>query len=310
MVSLLLNCFPAEVSPTRLTLPFVESASWESSRQRLNQIGNAISYRHSLDSGVRAILLSGPSPLQLDKVDGMQQFDVASGQLGARIIDSAIADYLSSRGMETERTTFETTALTRTEVVHNVLGLYTGVAFKTRKPFRLEPHHFIISVQWRVSTRFIHSLSHPAFQDWSEGLAVLYKPSAQVVPEIERFRGRYVGWVVKRDASGIALVHCRDGAERSIPLVDLLPEGSPEVIRRFEDRMGTRSSVWKRVQQLGLVLTPAGRRNISVLRDRLVRVRQVLGEGESEKLTIVFRGYQEASVSIGLAPISVVVGAE
>jgi hypothetical protein len=89
--------------------------------------------------------------------------------------------------METERTTFETTALTRTEVVHDVLALYTGVAFKTRKPFRSEPHHFIVSVQWRVSIRFIESLSHPAFDDWCVGLAVLYKPSDGVLPEIEAY---------------------------------------------------------------------------------------------------------------------------
>ena len=57
--------------------------------------------------------------------------------------------------------------------------------------------------------------------------------------------------------------------------------------------------------QLGLVLNSAGRRNVSVLRDRLDKVRQVLGGGQLGKLTIVFQGYQDASVNIGLAPMLV-----
>ncbi len=307
MVSLLLNCFAAEVAPTSLILPYLESASWESSRERLRQLRDAISYRHSVPDGVRAILLSGPDR---PEVDGTQEFDVGLGQLGARIIDSAIAGYLRDRGMETEHTSFETTALTRTEVVQEVLGLYTGVAFKTRKPFRLEPHHFMVSMQCKVSTRFVQSLSHAALEDWCAGLPVLYKPSHEGVAEIAEFRGRYVGRVVKRDSPAVVVVRCRDGVERQVPMADLYAEGSPEVIRRFEDRMGTRRSVWKRVQQLGLVLNSAGRRNVSVLRDRLDKVRHVLGGGQTEKLTIEFRGYQEASVSIGLAPISVGVESE
>ncbi len=307
MVSLLLNCFAAEIAPTSLNLPYLESASWESSHERLKQLGDAISYRHSAPDGVRAILLSGPNA---PEVDGTQEFDVGHGQLGARIIDSAIAAYLRDRGMETEHTSFETTALTRAEVVRDVLGLYTGLAFKTRKPFRSEPHYFIVSVQWRVSTRFVQSLSHSALEEWCTGLPVLYKPTHEGLPEISEFRGRYLGQVVKRDSPGVAVVRCRDGAELRVPTADLYPEGSPEVIRRFEDRMGTTRSVWKRVQQLGLVLNSVGRRNVSVLRDRLDKVRYVLGGGQTEKLTIVFRGYQEASVSIGLGPISVGVESE
>ena len=114
MVSLILNCFAAEVAPTTLNLPYMESASWESSRDRLRQLTEAISYRQSVADGVRAILLSGPDQ---PEVDGTEDFDVGLGQLGARIIDSAIAGYLRDRGMETEHTSFETTALTRTEVV-------------------------------------------------------------------------------------------------------------------------------------------------------------------------------------------------
>jgi hypothetical protein len=159
-------------------------------------------------------------------------------------------------------------------------------------------------MQWRVSARFVQSISHSALEDWCAGLPVLYKPSQGGLAEILEFRaGRYLGRVIKRDSPGLVVIRCRDGVERQLPMAELYPEGSPEVIRRFEDRIGTGRSVWKRVQQLGLVLNWAGRRNVSVLRDRLDKVRYVLGRGQTEKLTIVFRGYQEASVSIGLTPI-------
>jgi hypothetical protein len=303
MVSLLLNCFAAEITPSSLDLPYADSASWEGSGERLKQLGEVISYRHRLPDGVRAILISGPrNPV----VDGSQSFDVGEGQLGARIIDSAIAEYLRRRGMETEHSSFETTALTKVEVLQEVLGLYTGVAFKARKPFRSEPHHFMVSLQWRVSTRFVDNLSHPALEKWCVGMPVLYKPGRGAQSELSQFRGRYLGLVVKRD-SEFAVVRCRDGAERRLLMADLSLEGSPAVIRRFEEEMGTKRSVWRRVQQLGLVLNSAGRRNVSVLRDRLDKVRSVLGGGQTEKLTIVFHGYQEASVSIGLVPMSVAV---
>jgi hypothetical protein len=307
MVSLLLNCFPAEITPTSLDLPYVDAASWESSRERLKQLGEIISYRHSTTEGVRAVLLSGPDH---PRVDGTQGFDVGQGQLGARIIDSAIAGYLNDRGMETEHSNFETTALTKVEVLHEVLGLYTGLAFKARKPFRSEPHRFIVSVQWRVSTRFVQSLSHAALEDWGWGLPVLYNPTRDELPEISHYRGRFLGRVVKRDLPDVATVRCTDGVERRIPTADLFPEGSPHVIRRLEEQIGVRRSIWRRVQQLGLVLNSTGRRNVSVLRDRLDQVRQRLGGGQTDKLVILFRGYAEASVSIGLAPISVTVESE
>ena len=82
---------------------------------------------------MRAILLSGPDH---PEVDGTQEFDVGLGQLGARIYIFRHCRLPARSRYGNRAHGFETTALTRTEVVQEVLGLYTGEAIKTRKPFR------------------------------------------------------------------------------------------------------------------------------------------------------------------------------
>jgi hypothetical protein len=75
---------------------------------------------------------------------------------------------------------------------------------------------------------------------------------------------------------------------------------------RFERRAGTGRWIWRRIQQLALVLNESGRRNVSVLRDQLDRVRMTLGAGQIvEELAITLEGYQRASVTIGLTPMPV-----
>lgn len=263
MDSLVLNCFPAEVAPTKLRLPYLDSPDWDASGKRIDALGIRLTYRYRLGHGVRSILLSGGSePI----ADGADEFDIGLGQFGGRIVDAAVANYLQARGMEIDHTSFETTAMTQAELVQEVIGLYTGIAFKARKPFRSEPHQFVISAQWKVSTRFVQSIAHPAVGPWSENMPVLYKPLGAAPPEIQAFQGRFLGRVMSRESSSIAVVRCRDGVDRRVPEAELYPEGSPEVISRFEDRTGGRRSVWRRVQQLGLVFNSAGRRNVSVLR--------------------------------------------
>jgi hypothetical protein len=302
MASLTLNCFPGEISPSKLKLPYIDSADWDESRGRLEQLSEHTSYRFPFKEGVRAILISGPKE---PYADGTQEFDVGLGQLGARIIDATLARHLRLRGMDVSHTSFETAALTQKEVIHGVIGLYTGIAFKARKPFRAEPQHFIVSVQWKVSARFVESLAHPAVGVWCENLPVIYKAISGLSADMGSFHSRYLGRVLKVESPTVAVVRCRDGVDRRVPLVDLYPEGSPQMIREYENRIGARRSVWRRIQQLSFVLNDAGRRNVSVLRDRLDRIRVSLGGGQLEKLVISVEGYEQGSVTIGLVPMSV-----
>ena len=62
MDTVILNCFPVELSPTALTLPFREFESWDESREALNdEFGAYSTYRHQTGNGrIRLLFFNGP----------------------------------------------------------------------------------------------------------------------------------------------------------------------------------------------------------------------------------------------------------
>ncbi len=313
MGSLLLNCFPVELSPTRFDLPFVDYETWEASTKALEEdYAGFGAYRSKIDDRlIRVLLLDGPefpSRLKLTTAE-----ITALPHLGTKFIERSLSRYLTARGLVTSRDSFGTTkVLTRTpEFSQGLLQIFCGISYRVRRPFDEDPCGFTVSVQWEVSPTFGASLADPTLRGMSEGMAVLYKPSARprkLPPDLRPFRNRYLGHVHEIRSEAEAVVSCKDGVSRHVPLADLVLEASSAAIREYENQAGRRygsRSVWHKMQELNFVLNSGGRRNASVLKDRLRAIRQFLGGGSREQLVLPLCCFHDGFVSIALSPIRV-----
>jgi len=309
MDTLILNCFPVELSPTALTLPFREYESWDESREALNEEFRTYStYRHPTEDGhIRLLFFNGP-----DHSDSADLAEVDLGRyanLASRLIERSLNCHFRSLGMEVASDSFGSTALRRQpDVSRNGIDLHTGIAFQARRPFRDEPYVFLLSAQWEARALFKESLSaqEPIVQNLSVGLPVLYRPTTEPPTDLLQFRGRYIGHVRELLASHEASVYCRDHQLRTLPLDVLFLEASSECIRTYEHALGIRDqkySIWRAIQELSLVLTPAGRRNAAVLRDRLHSIRAFLSGSSQDSLVVPMDTYQPGTVTVGLIPL-------
>src|SRR2546428_7276816 len=268
MGHLVLNSFPVEIAPHTLTLPFAEYDDWQTSTiGRHRDYRDYSTYRYDRTQAnetdvrpgkrIRLLLLSGPPPSA-----GHGTHDVnlsAFPSLGGHLIDQTLSGYLASQGMLVRRTSFESLALTRVEGSANALiHLYSGISYKARRPFISEPYSFAVSVQWVARAVFADSLANSSLRSISLGLGVLYIPKARPVAGLEDYQNHYLGHVKQIGHPTEAVVDCRDGETRSLPLTDLTLEASPEAIRRYEQEHGSTESpirIWRKVQQLSKVLT-------------------------------------------------------
>ena len=142
--------------------------------------------------------------------------------------------------MRVFRTAFANFALTRIDnPSSNLIHLYSGISYQARRPFASQKYAFTISAQWVARSVFADSLANPRLRSISPEMAVLYTPKARPIPELEDFHSQYLGHVKQIGHATDAVVDCRDGETRSIPLSDLTLEASPEAIRRYERENGT-----------------------------------------------------------------------
>jgi hypothetical protein len=315
MTSLILNSFPAEVSPPKLVLPFLDFSTWEdSTAERKRRFSEFRTYRYdatpragdgpAAERRVRLVLLSGASAVpQL----ATEEMDVGTlPKLGCILIENALADHLRSRGMTIKWGRFEKFALRRVdEWAGHHINIYSGIAFSARRPFREALRSFVLTVQWVARATFSETLAEQSLWEMCRGLGVLYTPGTRPPEELGQFENRYIGHVREILAPDRAEVMCKDNVRRPLTLRDLTLEASPEALRRYEQMIGSPrapSTIWKRLQQLSKVLTPQGRRNPLVLRERLEAIRSTLGGGSKEHLVLPLLGFGEGTISIGLAP--------
>ena len=319
MGKLILNCFPVEVSPPTLALPYVEYSTWEAStagRKKDYPGFKTYRYKHLVPAEggaptsyvIRLLLLSGtrpPANMQCETCDIGKLPGLAN-----TLIEQSLARHLKSCSMTIRRGAFETLALHRREDISSpLIHLYSGISFRARRPHQAEPYRFALTVQWEAVAHFAETLSNKHLRKISDGLAVLYTPQNKPLSELDPFQNRFVGRVKDIISPREAVVSCKDNVLRTIALPDLTLEASSEAIRRFEQQRGIKqrpSSIWSQVQQLSKVLTKENRRNASVLSDRLDAIRAILGGTSREQLVLALHSsYAEGKVSIGLSPQSV-----
>jgi hypothetical protein len=309
---LVLNCFPVEISPTTFELASVEYASnMDATKGLQEQYVGFLAQRLDLNEGkVLVVLLNGPEEPQDLKPNA---FDVGEfSDIGTKLIDRSISDYLISRGMRISRDKSTTRAvMTAPAFSQGLVDIFNGIEFQVRRPFKDLPYNFVLSIQWKVTVLFNDSLLNPTLRGISRGMPVLYKPAlpyAEVPLALRPFRNRYLGHLYKLETQDTAIINCKDGELRPVPLATLFLEGSPAVIREYESKTGMRNprqSIWHKIQELEFVLNRSGRRNSSVLKDRLQAIRKLLGNSLKEQLILPLNCFRGGSISLGLSPLRV-----
>jgi hypothetical protein len=310
--NLVLNCFPVEISPTTFDFVSVEySSNTDATTGLQNQYAGFLAQRHDLGDGkVQVILLNGPEEPQDAE---FSTFDVGEFYtLGAKLIDRAIADHLIARGIRISRDKSTTKAVMKAPAFSKgLVDIFNGIEFQVKRPFNDLPYNFVLSVQWKVTVLFNDSLLNPMLRDIARGMPVLYKPDIphnEVPLDLRPFRYRYLGHLHTLETQDKAIVNCKDGELRSVSLSSLFLEGSPAVIREYESKAGMRNpnqSIWHKIQELEFALNHSGRRNSSVLKDRLQAIRKLLGSGLKEQLVLPLSCFRAGSISLGLSPLRV-----
>jgi hypothetical protein len=190
-----------------------------------------------------------------------------------------------------------------------LVDIYTGIEFQVRRPFKAHPLNFIITAQWKVSVFFRESIGDASLRNLAIKMPVIFKPnrSFNEIPEdLKRWRNKYLGHVQSIGNDNTAKVLCRDEEIRIVALSELYLEGSPFVLRTYEKLIGNRfkgPSIWHKIQQLDFALTQAGRRNPSVLKDRLHSIRKLLGGELKEQLILKLDCFQDGVLTLGLSPL-------
>lgn len=317
-MAILLNSFSVEMLPTTLELPYKTYSEWEECRSdREQSFGGYRTHQFQQTIGgntgrmaqeaITLVFLAGPSlPPDLNKFS----FDLGSvPSLGNRLIEDSLMRQLRSRGFTVQRTAFERLAITENPAFSSdLVRLYSGVSFRARRPFSEQRYHFTLTVQWVAKALFAETLTNPTLARISSGLGVSYTPSGKPLPELLHFSNQFLGHVKSILEDGThAIVDCRDYDLRSVALCDLTLEASPEAIRKYELITGSdqrRSTIWRSLQQLSKALTKEGRRNRSVLRDRLNAIRDLLGGGK-DSLILPFESFSPGSITVSLSPLKV-----
>lgn len=307
-IILLLNSFPATLVPLEYDLPSLMFSDWEASTKELtSRYGDFSWYRIHEGDRLRAVLLNGPYlPKDLDTT----HLDVrVQSEFGKAIIERSLSRFFATRGFEVERERFGTTKVLRRspEASQGFIDTFCGVAFQVRHPFHSNPENFMVAAQWEVNPRFNTSLAEPELRAVSPGMAVIFRPDAHSAQAdlLKPYVNRYLGHVIDCPTHSEANVECRDNVIRKVALSDLYLEASPAVIRNYEKRSGlsqSSRSLWYKLQELSFVLNKHGRRNASVLKDRLQAITMFLGGNTKEQLIIPLNSFQEGTITLSLSP--------
>jgi hypothetical protein len=314
-MALLINWFKVDLSPGSFILPTKNFPTWEdSTTARDSEALKAFRlYRGKTGADtISIVLLSGPEPP--DGWEGRQYGPTTHRNVIGEIIKRGLEDHFEHAGLSTVRSSFGITA-TRpvTLMANDSIQLSTGIACQVHNPGT--DSGVGVSVQWQVKTEFVKSLADDELRRMSESLPVLlrYNPRQwQPVEELRRFHNRYLGIVCRVLSNDTIEVLARDNKRYQVPADKLFIEAKPSTIKEYENRsrnsQGT-GAVWRRIQELNHVLTSAGRRNTSVLQERLNSIRRFLSPQGNDLLVLDLPIYGGGRANLDLRPAVVQTGA-
>lgn len=307
-MALFINWFKVDLSPQSFTLPTRDYPSWEDSTSARDS--DALKPYHAYRGRTGAdiisiVLLSGPdappdwptrtySPATHRNVVG-------------EVIKRALEEHFRQGKLHTARSNFGVTATRPVGLMANdAIRLSTGVACQVYSPGA--DTGMGVSIQWEVKTEFVKSLADDQLRGMCESLPVLlrYNPQQwQPEQKLRQYRDRYLGVVRRVLAKDTVEVLARDNGHYQLPADKLFIEAKPSTIKEYENRSRSGQGaglVWRRIQELNHVLTSAGRRNTSVLQERLNSIRKFLSPQGNDLLVLELPIYGGGRANLDLRP--------
>jgi len=305
---LLLNWFSIEIAPASINLPVKEFEAFDDSTSAMRErLRDFKCYRPRPPRGASprpaVILLNGPPP----PADWPTlTFDLASNaDLAGRIALESLAKHFIKREATVHHTRFALFCVWSVEDHDNArIRLFSGLRVKAHRPSAASKPG--IAVNWEVEARFTASLADELLRSACQHLGVslrYYGDEWPDVPEdLKRFRNKYLGEVSRVISADRISVDARDGHSYSIPPQFLFLEAKPSTMYELERRLSTPFPT-RRLQELSLVLTKDGRRNSSVVRDRLDAVRKKLSPQGNSALIMPLQVYGGGKLIVDVNPL-------
>lgn len=307
-MALFINWFKVELSPASFTLPTKDYPSWEDSTAARDSDALKPFHGYRGRTGAETIsivLLDGPTAppdWETRAYAAHTHRNVVS-----EIIKRALEDNFMIGKLDTSRSKWRVTAMRAVSLMANdAIRLSSGVSCQVYSPDAKTGMG--VTIQWEVKTEFVKSLADDQLRGMCEGLPVLlrYNPQDwQPEEKLRPFRNRYLGVVGRVVSRDTIEVHARDNGHYHFPADKLFIEAKPSTIKEYENRNLTGQgggSVWRRIQELNHVLTSAGRRNTSVLQDRLNSIRKFLSPQGNDLLVMNLPVYGGGQANLDLRP--------
>jgi len=311
-MQLLINCFPIEIAPQEFGLPCITVADWDKSTDEITRrLAGFTVARAKKDDGSIGIFLIEGSAVPVDS-GSILVGGGAFPNIVSEVALTSLATHFRTRGLAVQQDNFEVHVTTpAAQFSAGTVELRTGLAMRVRFPPGEQKSSLrLLMARWEVKSDFNSNLDNPDLLSICTGKPVLYRPQNASRHEGDvppHFVGRYLGHVISAP-SGNLKVSCRDRVERTVPAKDLRLEATPATVSDYEratqNPQRTTRSVWHKVQELSYVLTTSGRRNASVLRDRMDAIRRFLGQQSSQALLLPSPSFADVKLSLGLVPTS------
>ena len=307
-MALFINWFKVDLLPASFTLPSMDYPTWEDSTtaRDSDKLKPFYAYRGRTGADlISIVLLSGP-----DAPPGWEGRAYGSGthrNVVGEVVKRALEEHFKLGNLDTARSNWGVKATRPVGLMANdSIRLSTGVACQVYSPGG--DIGIGVSIQWEVRTEFVKSLADDQLRGMCESLPVLlrYDPKQwQPVEKLRRFKNHYLGVVCRVLSEDKIEVLTRDNERHELPADKLFIEAKPSTIKEYENRSRAgqgAGSVWRRIQELNHVLTSAGRRNTSVLQERLNSIRRFLSPQGNDLLVLDLPIYGGGRANLDLRP--------
>lgn len=188
--------------------------------------------------------------------------------------------------------------------------VYRGVSLQFTSPFAETASKLSVIATWQTPAEFTRSVADPVLRAMALGQAVIFRSERgerDLGPELRGFRNRFLGRIREFTSSSEAAVYCRDHSVRLLSVDELYLEARPNVLAEYDRRTSTVGTepIWSQMLKMNHTLSDAGRRNTAVLQNRLVSVREFLGGGNKQKLSLPATKFDDVVISMSLDPLIV-----
>lgn len=304
-----LNLFGVNFSEDEISLPHFEFESYERSGEFLKKIPLKIRAHRTqkqADEAVRIYMLSGDyDPKTFVKINLS-----GSPYLALDLIRSGLSDYFRNRNFLVQEDRFSLQILEQAPCIEREAALIRrGISITPRHPFDKDVGHYAIAVTWLTPAEFKTSLKDEILKEMALGRGVIFRPNrpkSKMPKELSTYRNKFLGTVREFSSELEAIVYCKDHSTRLLPLDELYLEANPNTLAEYDKRLGgVGPSLWSKILTLNHTLTDKGRRNTTVLRDRLSSIQKFLGNGNKQTLAIPVSPLSSISIAVNLSPLEV-----